>query len=152
MRVSNTAKSAVQVWPCTLTTNPALSKHQDACSDPPFWNVSRFLTVCALPFRPRGRSNACVPPLGHVTDSYFYICSTDMAGSGAHGAAFVLSFSSLRSPESYLPAGSLNLILLCSSVVVGWFFTSTSLMEGKDTSGVASTLSAVRTSLLPNRS
>jgi hypothetical protein len=39
-----------------------------------------------------------------------------------------------------------------SSVAVGWFFTSMSLMEGKGTSGVADSLSTVRLSLLPSRS
>ena len=38
---------------------------------------------------------------------------------------------------------------VCATVVVGWFFTSMSLMEGKDTtSGVVDTLSTVRISFL----
>jgi hypothetical protein len=37
-----------------------------------------------------------------------------------------------------------HLCLLCHAVVVGWFFTSMSLMEGKGLSGVVDSLNAVR--------
>jgi hypothetical protein len=55
-----------------------------------------------------------------------------MVGSGAHGPPFVL------------PALSWYWCLVCHAVVVGWFFTSMSLMEGKGSSGVVDGLSTVR--------
>jgi hypothetical protein len=74
----------------------------------------------------------------HVTNSYFYIHSADVAGSNAHGTVFV-----------HVSVHLLSDLQLFSSVAVGWFFTSMSLMEGKGTSGVADSLSTVRISLLP---
>jgi hypothetical protein len=55
-----------------------------------------------------------------------------MVGSGAHDPRFVL------------PALSWYWFLVCHAVVVGWFFTSMSLMEGKGLSGVVDGLSTVR--------
>jgi hypothetical protein len=53
-----------------------------------------------------------------------------------------------RSSIHRVPAYLFSEPVLFSSVAVGWFFTSMSLMEGKGTSGVADSLSTVRL-LLP---
>jgi hypothetical protein len=55
-----------------------------------------------------------------------------MVGSGAHGPSFVL------------PSPSWHWYSVYHTVVVGWFFTSMSLMEGKGLSGVVDVLSTVR--------
>lgn len=55
-----------------------------------------------------------------------------MVGSGAHGPSFVFT-----APFWYQ-------CLVYHAVVVGWFFTSMSLMEGKGLSGVVDGLSTVR--------
>jgi hypothetical protein len=57
-----------------------------------------------------------------------------------------------RSSIHWVPVYLFSEPVLFSSVAVGWFFTSMSLMEGKGTSGVADSLSTVRLSLLPSRS
>jgi hypothetical protein len=55
-----------------------------------------------------------------------------MVGSDRHGPPFVL------------PAPSWYWYLICQAVIVGWFFTSMSLMEGKGFSGVMDSLGTVR--------
>ena len=84
------------------------------------------------------------PPLDHIIDLYFmYTSSADVVGSDAHGTAFVLSFRLWdRRPLKLIYVSSRKL-MLCSTVVVGGFFTSMSLMEGKGASGVADSLSTV---------
>lgn len=88
---SHFSEVVAHIWHYTPITNPVVCKYQAAFLDPPHFKMDRvsrpsalfhFHQGCCLPY-------ASLPPTKSPLS--FHICSADVAGSDAHGTAFVHS-------------------------------------------------------------